>query len=340
MKPSVRIRHVNFFPGFDDHLCRSHVLMDLAQDYDFVFDGPPDIVLVGCYSQSEVRPEGAVTVGYYTENLAPDLDNCDYFFGCEYSGLIDHPRYCKRVYGPLTVHSFDGCADPEAALAEKSEFCNFIYTSRVGHRERFFRAMNAYKPVRAPGKSMNNCNDLAAGRHAEDWQAAKVAYLRRFKFTIAFENSLRAGYVSEKLFDCYVADTVPVYWGDPALETIVNTRSIVRVGGDWDGEALSWLRLPETRAAFQPYRRSPGLANKIAGRLNDTATRLRNVWPYSKGFSEAIEEVEYLDNDDEAYCRKLAEPRAKREAVEAIRADYFNFWRRIISDALERRSAA
>ena len=244
------------------------------------------------------------------------------------------------VFGPLTVRSFDGCADPEAVLATKTEFCNFIYTSRVDHRERFFRTLNTYKLVRAPGKSMNNCQDLESDRQAEDWHLAKLDYLRRFKFTIAFENSLRAGYASEKLFDCFVADTVPIYWGDPAVDTIVNTDSIIGVGGDWDGEVLPWLRLPEAREPFQPYRRKPGIANKVAGRLNDVTTWLRKAWPYSRGFAEAIEEIEYLDNDDEAYCHKLAAPRARRDVIDAIRADYFNFWRRIIADALGRRNAA
>ena len=338
MKPTVRIRTANFFPGFSDAMCRSHVLMDLAGEFDFVFEGDPDILLINCYSQQPIGETGAVKVGYYTENLAPDLVNCDYFFGCEYTSLINHPRYCKRVYGPLTVHTFDGCADPEAALAEKTEFCNFIYSSQVGHRERFYRALSGYRPVRAPGKSMNNCSDLPA-RTGADWQVAKKAYLRKFKFTIAFENSRRAGYVTEKLFDAFAVDTVPIYWGDPALDTVVNKDAVVWVGGDWEREVLPWLRLPEAREPFRPYVRTPTLSNKLAGRVNDLAARLRERWPYFKGFAAAIEEIRELDNDDAAYCRKLAAPRAKRDQILRIRDEYFAFWRKIIAHALSRRSA-
>ena len=337
MKPTVRIAYVNMFPGFDEARCRSHVLMDVTDQYDFDFEGEPDILLVGCYSKDLVEPKGALTVGYYTENIAPDLDDFDYFFGCEYGPLVGHSRYCKRVYGPAAVMPVEGCTEPEAALAAKTEFCNFVYTSRVGYRERFCRALSTYKPVRAPGGSMNNCQDLAADRNAADWQAAKTAYLRRFKFTIAFENSRRPGYVSEKLFDAFAADTVPIYWGDPEIETIVNPTALVQVSGDWEAEVLGWLHLREAREPFRPYMRSPGLMNKAAGRFNDMFRRLRHRWPYSKGFAEAIEEIRWLDNDDDAYCRKLAEPRTRHAAVEAIRADYFSFWRRILNDALSRR---
>jgi alpha(1,3/1,4) fucosyltransferase len=336
MKPIVRIRFANFFPGFNEELCRSHVLMDLADDFDFVFDGEPDILLVNCYGQSAIGRTKAIKVGYYTENLAPDLTNFDYFFGCEYTQLIGNPRYCKRVYGPLTVYAFEGCADPEKVLAEKTEFCNFIYSHRVRHRERFYRALSSYRPIRAPGRSMNNCADLV-GRADDDWHASKMAYLRRFKFTIAFENSRRAGYATEKLFDALAADSIPIYWGDPALHMIVNTDALVWVDGDWEREVVPWLHLPEMREPFQPYSRSPTLANKLAGRFNDLATWLRAKWPYARGFAAAIEEIRRLDNDDEAYCRKLSQVRVKRDEILGIRDAYFAFWRKIVAHALSRR---
>ena len=156
MKPVVRIRHVNFFGGFDDARCRSHVLMDLCAEFEFVFSDPPDIVLVGCYGQHPLPPSNAVKIGYYTENLAPDLVNFDYFFGCEYTDVISHPKYCKRVYGPLPNELFAGCADPELAYRQKTKFCNFVYTHRVPFRERFFKELERYRPIAAPGGSMHN----------------------------------------------------------------------------------------------------------------------------------------------------------------------------------------
>jgi hypothetical protein len=37
--------------------------------------------------------------------------------------------------------------------------------------------------------------------------------LNRFKFAIACENLVADGYVTEKLLDCFQADTVPIYVG-------------------------------------------------------------------------------------------------------------------------------
>lgn len=337
-KPVVRIKHVNFFPGFDDDRCRSHVLMELCDEFAFEFSqGDHDVLLVGCYGQEPVTPARAVTVGYYTENLAPDLESFDYFFGCEYSDLIGHPRYCKRVFGPLMEGLFHGCADAEAAHRSKTRFCNFIYSTRVPHRERFFKAVGRYRPVSAPGKAMNNCADLSSRRSA-DWQADKLDYLRSFKFTIAFENSRRPGYATEKLFDALRADTIPIYWGDPEVGRVVNPDALVVVDGDWERDLFPWVRLPERRLQYQPYSRERSLPNRLAGRVNDLIHALRARLPYTRGFAEAVEQIIALDRDDDAYMRKLAAPRLSPE-IRTIRREYLDAWRRILRDALARRDS-
>jgi alpha(1,3/1,4) fucosyltransferase len=336
-KPIVRIWYVNFFGGFSEARCRSHVLMELTEEFDFVFTArEPDILLVGCYSQTPVGAGRAIKVGYYTENVPPDLVNFDYFFGCEYSHLIQHPKYCKRVFGPPNERLLRGCDDPQGALASKTRFASFIYSSSVPFRERFFRHVSRQREVAAPGLSMHNCDDLS-GRSSPDWQAEKQAYLRSFKFTIAFENSRRAGYATEKLYDAFAADTIPVYWGDPELATIVNPEAAIIVDADWERDVLPWLRLPDTRMPYQPFVRAPSLGSRVLGRTNDVLSWLRARLPYSKGFAAAIDEMLALDADNRAYVEKLSQPRLKPKILQ-IRAEYFDFWRGIIARALTSRA--
>lgn len=50
----------------------------------------------------------------------------------------------------------------------------------------------------------------------------KLATLERYRFAICFENAQGLdGYITEKLFDCFVAGTVPVYWGAPDIADFV-----------------------------------------------------------------------------------------------------------------------
>jgi hypothetical protein len=47
--------------------------------------------------------------------------------------------------------------------------------------------------------------------------ASKAGTLGSYKFAICFENSVLKGWITEKIFDCFFAGTVPVYWGAPDI---------------------------------------------------------------------------------------------------------------------------
>jgi alpha-1,3-fucosyltransferase 10 len=49
----------------------------------------------------------------------------------------------------------------------------------------------------------------------DDGQAAKLATIARYRFTLAFENSITRDYVTEKFYDALIAGSVPVVLGAP-----------------------------------------------------------------------------------------------------------------------------
>jgi hypothetical protein len=326
MKPRIRINWLNFHDGFSDALCREKVLLGLVDLYDFDFCKDPDFLIVGCYGQGDLPPGDYVKIGFYTENLPPDLDNFDWFFGCEYEDLVNHPRYCKRVYGNLDACLFGGCSDPEEALRHKSRFCNFIYSTRVPLREAFFQRLNRHKFVHAPGKSMNNVGDELAIRSAGNWREAKRKYLRQFKFTIAFENSKRRGYHTEKLVDAFAANTVPIYWGDPDVSRLFNMKAFVAYN-DYEGY-FSMSRVPERRQAFRPFYREPQVVNKAFGHINEMFEWLEAFVNSRRSFTNLCHRILEIDNDDRRYCEMLAQPRLNPE-VHQIRKRYFDTWQEI-----------
>lgn len=57
--------------------------------------------------------------------------------------------------------------------------------------------------------------------------ASKSATLGRYTFAMCFENMVLEGWVTEKIFDCFVAGTVPVYLGAPDIESFVPTECFV-----------------------------------------------------------------------------------------------------------------
>ena len=49
----------------------------------------------------------------------------------------------------------------------------------------------------------------------------KIAVNKNYKFTICYENCNLPGYITEKIFDCFAAGSVPIYWGAPNVEEYI-----------------------------------------------------------------------------------------------------------------------
>jgi len=56
-----------------------------------------------------------------------------------------------------------------------------------------------------------------------------LAFIRDYKFTLAFENSASAGYTTEKLVEPMLAGSIPIYWGNPEVARDFNPRSFIDV---------------------------------------------------------------------------------------------------------------
>ena len=50
---------------------------------------------------------------------------------------------------------------------------------------------------------------------------SKAETLGRYKFAICFENMILPGWITEKIFDCFAAGCVPVYWGAPEITDVI-----------------------------------------------------------------------------------------------------------------------
>lgn len=84
--------------------------------------------------------------------------------------------------------------------------------------------------------------------------ASKLETLGGYRFALCFENAALPGYLTEKLFDCFVAGTVPVYLGAPDVAEWVPEECFVdRRRFRDDAELRSYLR-GLSEAAVEDYR--------------------------------------------------------------------------------------
>jgi alpha(1,3/1,4) fucosyltransferase len=180
-----------------------------------------------------------VKIFYTHENIVPDMDKCDWAFTFCHEDQIKNSRNMRLPYYFVAL---DGKSmikekiDFKKIKEEKQRFCNFIYKAHFPLRNKFFRKLSKYKRVDAPGKCMNNMppigsfKDPLKSRAADNWLDQKQDFLKKYKFTIAFENAFFPGYTTEKIVQPMLANSIPIYWGNPQVVRDFNKKSFINVG--------------------------------------------------------------------------------------------------------------
>ena len=99
-------------------------------------------------------------------------------------------------------------------------FANFVYSNPVAFRRNFANELSSkYKKVDFGGKVDTNLSEqerseITPSKLGLAGLQQKATWLNKYRFTIAFENSSQEGYTTEKIYDAFMGNTVPLYWGN------------------------------------------------------------------------------------------------------------------------------
>ena len=172
------------------------------------------------------------------ENVVPDMKKCDWAFSFCYEDEFKHPKHMRIPYYFVALEGESlkkNKIDFKEIKKEKTEFCNFIYKAHFPLRIKFFKKLSKYKKVHSPGSCMNNFPAIGNFKDPNDQRASKDCYkdkqlfLKKYKFTIAFENTSYSGYTTEKLVHPMLANSIPIYWGNPNVGRDFNKKSFINV---------------------------------------------------------------------------------------------------------------
>lgn len=215
----ISIWFEDFWPNFDYNKSPflSHIIQFLSEKYDVTIDPQdPDFLFYSCFGHKHYKYPNSVRIYICGEAIIPDFNVCDYAISqikIDFEGRnLNFPYALWTIIGDeAQKHS------REKALNRK--FCSFIYSnSKVGNgsvlRKEFCRKLSEYKFVHCPGIVLHNCEAPGlSDRNALNYTESKRKYISDFKFNIAFENTITKGYITEKLTDCFISGTLPIYRG-------------------------------------------------------------------------------------------------------------------------------
>lgn len=251
-KRRIKIQFADFWRNFDSQ--NNYFTRLLAQRYEVHVCDNPDFLIYSSFGKRHWN-YSCHRIFYTGENRRPDFRFCDFAFSFDY---LKHPKHyrlplCARhsQYQTLTK----SIQSPENILQQKSRFCNFVYSNKLcPKRNRFFDKLSKYKHVDSGGRWRNNIGQPVAN---------KIEFLRNYKFTIAFENSSQPGYTTEKIVDPMVANSLPIYWGDPLVHLDFNPKSFINYFDYGSDDALidRIIEVDNNDDLYLEYHRQPWLHN-------------------------------------------------------------------------------
>jgi hypothetical protein len=311
-KPVIKLRLQN---GLDLKTFKKDVfdIEGLSEIYDFEESAHPDVVIFGPYG-NDIPAKGNYTrVGYFCENITPELSICDWAFGVPHEPEINNVRYKRIQWHGTHPNVLVKPADYNAGqiFKQKKHFCNFLYSHQVPYREEFFKQLSKYKKIDAPGRSMNNMASIDALYSCSIWDL-KRQILSSYKFTIAFENYVYPGYQTEKLYDAMQANSIPIYCGDPGIGEIFNPASFINANDiiRTENKTADWLQRHSQMDFIDilpTYYHAP--QHRIKRKAKALGRHLKMKLQFGKlDFTPLIERIIELDNNEEAYISMLQQP--------------------------------
>jgi glycosyl transferase family 25 len=109
------------------------------------------------------------------------------------------------------------------------KFCIFMYSNcdenfeGVKYRNEFFDILDKYRNVDSLGKCKNNKINEKGG-----WVESVDTY-KDYKFVISFENSIKDGYITEKIITPFLSGSIPIYLGCPKVVNHFNPERFINV---------------------------------------------------------------------------------------------------------------
>lgn len=253
--------YADFGSAFNPKTSWSYQLLSLKYEIEISAKNP-DYVIYSLFGSTHHTKSG-IKIFFTEENTIPNFNCCDYALGFHH--LVFQDRYLRlplwRLYLPPKAQTVSRYSPPDC-IAFKRKFCAMVVSNikhTDGMRELFFKKLSEYKQVDSGGKYKNNVGGPVAD---------KQAFLKNYKFSLAFENTSTPGYCTEKLLQAFLAGTVPIYYGDPTVTDDFNPKAFINCHDycSFDDVIKTIRRLDQDEQAYLAMLKEPVF---IDGRLPD-----------------------------------------------------------------------
>lgn len=222
-------------------------------------DSNVSLVICGPHGQLATIPHGIPKVYYSAENWAlPQDDSFSLYLTNSVEENDTHMRIPTWMmfidWFTAETHVPQGCTDNPIRFPlsmamqphpipfqERKEFCAFVVSNpSCTMRNEAFYYVNGYKKVNSGGALYNNIGGQLSLKYPGGGcgDVSKYDFFSNHQFTLSFENSQSAGYLTEKVLHAKMAGCVPLYWGSKQTESDFVPHSFINVSAISSAESV------------------------------------------------------------------------------------------------------
>jgi hypothetical protein len=154
--------------------------------------------------------------------ITPDSYNFVYSNGHIFDLIFTHSKNILRKYEHAYLMPQGGCHLDENEIScdyKKTKLVSSIYSDKryaPGHILRHEIAQSKCGPL------LDLMGSGLTGQHVK-----KILSCRDYMFTVAVENCREDFYFCERIVDCFLSGTIPIYWGCPSIGNFFNIDGII-----------------------------------------------------------------------------------------------------------------
>jgi alpha(1,3/1,4) fucosyltransferase len=166
---------------------------------------------------SEVLNNKNFNIWVTYENRRPFIESYDLTLSFDIDAFDERNYYLPLVYLYLRI---DGLPEYSAIHDVSMDYCSewrVVSKDVIANRNRFASSfINNPHPLRFT--AINELSKISEvdvfGRSVGKYVENKIDRAKDYWFNICFENDLYPGYVTEKILESWLAQSIPLYWGD------------------------------------------------------------------------------------------------------------------------------
>jgi alpha(1,3/1,4) fucosyltransferase len=256
----------------------------LAKHFNIVIDNnKPDLLIHSTYQGMMQTPKYKCRkLAYMGENFKPEQIGSDYSISFDPQSENNYRLPLWQTYIVLKPWLKDKLYNK--VMFKENEFlrfCSFVVSNPNNFiRNSVFTSISShYRRVHSYGRYMTNNLELQQVSKSRYWRDAKIEYFNKIphKFNIAYENTPRNWYITEKIMDAFLCGSIPIYNGGSKVVEDFNEEAFVNANKIQGWDLLTKIReLDSNWEKYMEIYNKPVFTEEQKKKLDDNLDGLEN----------------------------------------------------------------